>query len=482
MPEAFNREGPPNIIIIYADDLGIGDVSCYGRGALRTPNIDQIAKKGILFTNGYATSATCTPSRFALLTGTYPWRNRDARILAGNAPLIIDTSMQTLPKMLRKAGYHTGIFGKWHLGLGEEGMDWNSDIRPGPNEVGFDESFILASTNDRVPTVFVENGKVAGLTADDSLFVSYQANFPGEPTGRDHPELLKLHPSHGHDMSIHNGISRIGYMKGGVSARWVDEEIADTVMVRASEFMIRNREKPFFMYLALHQPHVPRTPHPRFVGRSGQGARGDAILEADWMVGKILGLITALQLEEYTLVIFSSDNGPVLDDGYIDRAVVQLGGHDPFGGFRGGKYSLYDGGTHVPFLVSWPGTIEPGISSALVSQVDLLASLAGLTGQKVPQTDSQNLIDAFTGKSDTGREALILEASGRTCLRNGDWVLIPPYDGPAWTNQWVNLETGLSDQVQLFHLGLDPAQKQNLATVYPDVTAQMLALYKSMIE
>lgn len=477
MPGVYTREGPPNIVIIYADDLGIGDVSCYGRGTLRTPNIDRLAQRGLLFTNGYATSATCTPSRYALLTGTYPWRNQEARILAGNAPLIIDTSIQTLPKTLQLAGFRTGVFGKWHLGLGNEGMNWNGEIRPGPQEVGFDESFILASTNDRVPTVFVENGKVSRLKAEDPLFVSYKENFPGEPTGKENPELLKLHPSHGHDMSVHNGISRIGYMKGGSSARWVDEQIADTVVARARAFVTQNREKPFFLYLGLHQPHVPRTPAPRFVGRSGQGPRGDAILEADWMVGQVLELLSMLQLEEKTLVIFSSDNGPVLDDGYQDNAVESLGGHDPFAQLRGGKYSLFDAGAHVPFLVSWPGTISPGISASLVCQIDLLASLAALAGQPIAGTDSKNLLPALMGSGD-GRESLVLEASGRTCLRAGDWVLIPPYEGLARTNQWVNIETGISGALQLYNLALDPAQKRNLAQVYPDIAEDLYALYQ----
>ena len=223
----------PNILLIYMDDLGYGDVSSYGVGTLSTPNIDRISENGIRFTNGYSTSATCTPSRYAILSGEYPWRNQRARILPGNAPLLFDLSKETLPSLLKKANYKTAIIGKWHLGLGDENLDWNQSISPGPNDIGFDYSFILASTNDRVPSVYLENNKVLNLDKKDPLKVSYTENFIGEPTGKQNPQLLKLFPSHGHDMSIHNGISRIGFMKGGKSALYIDENMSDTILVNS---------------------------------------------------------------------------------------------------------------------------------------------------------------------------------------------------------------------------------------------------------
>ena len=182
----------PNIIFIYADDLGYGDVSVYGATEINTPNMDKLANGGVRFTNGYASSATCTPSRFALLTGTYPWRNKDAKILPGTAPLLIDTAQVTVPKMLKTKGYHTGIVGKWHLGLGNGNVDWNTHISPGPNEVGFDYSYIMAATQDRVPTVYIKNGYVDNLDPNDPIMVDYDKNFDGEPTGTDNPELLKM--------------------------------------------------------------------------------------------------------------------------------------------------------------------------------------------------------------------------------------------------------------------------------------------------
>ncbi len=465
----------PNIIVIYADDLGFGDLSSYGATELNTPNFDRISNSGIRFTNGYATSATCTPSRFALLAGEYPWRNKRARILPGNAPLLFDTTKQTLPSMLQQAGYTTAVTGKWHLGLGGEGLDWNGEIKPGPNEIGFDYSYIMASTNDRVPTVYVENHKVVGLDPNDPISVSYKENFPGEPTGKENPEMLKLHPSHGHNMSIHNGISRIGFMKGGKSALWIDEHMADTVLARSQQFITQNKDNPFFLFYSLHQPHVPRVPHPRFAGKSGMGPRGDVILEADWCVGQLLDTLEELGIAENTIIVFSSDNGPVLDDGYKDDAVEKLGNHKPAGVLRGGKYSLFEAGAHVPFMVSWPGTIKPGVSDALVCQVDLLASFAALTGQQSEVQDSQNTLDALTGKTAKGRENLVIEATGRLAFRQGDWVMIPPHKGRAITNKWVNIETGNNPEYQLYNLKEDPSQQNNLAAKHPEKVEEMQA-------
>lgn len=341
----------PNIVLIYADDLGYGDVSAYGSKTIKTPNMDRIAKDGLRFTSAYATSATCTPSRYSLLTGEYAWRQKGTGILPGNASLIIKPGRNTLPAMLQKAGYKTAAVDKWHLGLGDKEIDWNGDIKPGPNEIGFDYSFIMAATTDRVPCVFVENHRVIGLDPKDPISVNYAKNFPGEPTGRENPELLKMKPSHGHDMSIVNGISRIGYMKGGKAALWTDENMADIFTGKAVKFIEDNKDRPFFLYFALHDPHVPRVPHPRFVGKSGMGPRGDSIIQADWCVGEVLNTLEKLKLAENTMVILSSDNGPVIDDGYKDQAVELLGDHKPAGPLRGGKYSKFDAGTRVPFIV-----------------------------------------------------------------------------------------------------------------------------------
>lgn len=463
----------PNIILIYLDDLGIGDVSAYQKGSLKTPNFDKLANGGIRFTNAYATSATCTPSRFGLMTGIYPWRNPKAKILAGDAPLLIDTSSITLPKMLKKVGYKTAVVGKWHLGLGNGKLDWNKEINENPNDLGFDESFIMAATTDRVPTVYIHNRQVVNLRANDPLFVNYNQNFAGEPTAISHPDLMtKQKWHHGHNQSVHNGIPRIGFMKGGKAALWHDEDMADVFLGKALDIIEQHTNQPFFLYFALHQPHVPRVPHLRFVGKSGMGARGDAILEADWCVGEVLKKLKEKGIEQNTLILFSSDNGPVLNDGYYDDAVEKIGNHNPFGGLRGGKYSLFEGGAKVPMIAYWAGKIKPKVSNAIICQLDWLTSLGTITNAPIPPNDGQDLSKVLLGTSKKGRDELILEASGKLAFRQGNYSFIPSYKGNYLLKE-VNIETGNSPEIQLFDIVKDPSQKQNLATTHPEVVKKM---------
>jgi len=473
-------EPQPNIVVIYLDDLGYGDVGAYGAAPqLKTPNIDHLANEGIQFTDGHASSATCTPSRYALLTGVYPWRNKDAKILPGTAPLLINTQQVTLPKILKEKGYHTGIVGKWHLGLGDGQVDWNTSVKPGPNEVGFDYSYIMAATQDRVPTVYIENGDVVGLNPNDPIQVNYQQNYEGQPTGKENPELLKMKWHHGHNNTIINGIPRIGYMKGGKAAQWTDENMADTFLIRAQQYVKQHKDEPFFLYYAMQQPHVPRTPHPRFAGASGMGPRGDVIVEADWCIGEFMKTLKEENLLENTLIIFSSDNGPVLNDGYYDDAVEKLGDHNPNGSLRGGKYSLFEAGTRVPFITYWKGKIQPQKSDALICQVDLLASIAKLVGSDQKAEDSQEMLDVLMGKSQQGRTELILEASTRTALRQGDWLMIPPYAGPAIADK-VNIELGNSDSYQLYNLKEDLGQQNNVAEAHPEKLKEMISTFEKL--
>ena len=470
----------PNIVVIYMDDLGYGDVSAYGATEIVTPNMDKLINGGVRFTNGYASSATCTPSRYALLTGVYPWRNKNARILSGTAPLVIDTNQITIPKMLKSRGYYTGIVGKWHLGLGDGNVDWNDHISPGPNEVGFDYSHILAATQDRVPTVYIENGDVVGLDPNDPIQVSYRENFEGEPTGKENPELLTMRWHHGHNSSIVNGIPRIGFMKGGEDAKWSDIDMADHFLEKAQTFVKDHKEEPFFLYYALQQPHVPRTPNPRFVGTSGMGPRGDVILEADWCIGEFLKTLEEEGIMDNTLIVFSSDNGPVLNDGYYDDAVEKLGDHTPSGPLRGGKYSLFEAGTRLPFATYWQGRIEPQVSDALVCQIDLLSSFASLVGSEKRAKDSQNLMDVLMGNSDEGRDQLVIEATSRTAFRQGNWAMIPPHDGPA-VNENVNIELGNDKDYQLYNLSKDLGQRSNLADERPEKLEEMVQDYQQVI-
>lgn len=465
----------PNIVLIMTDDLGYGDVSSYGATALTTTNIDRLAKEGLRFTDAHSSAATCTPSRYALLTGEYAWRKPGTGILPGNAALIIDPQQGTLPAMLKRAGYWTGVVGKWHLGLGPEGgPNWNGDVTPGPNAVGFDYSFIMAATGDRVPTIYIENRRAVGAESADPIRVSYGQPIGDWPTGKDHPELLTMHPSHGHDQTIVNGISRIGYMTGGKDALWKDEDMADTFTSKAVSFIETNKERPFFLYFATHDPHVPRVPNARFVGKTSMGPRGDAIVEADWSVGEVLRTLDRLNLTRNTLVIFTSDNGPVVDDGYKDGAVEKLGTHKPAGPFRGGKYSNFEGGTRVPLIVRWPGHVSPGSSEALVCQIDFLASLAKMTGTAVADArDSENLLDALLGKAKSGRAELIEEA-GALALRLGNWKYIEP-NNKQKINKDTNTELGNDAVPQLYDLNTDPGEARNVASSNPDRVTSMAA-------
>lgn len=481
LPLKAGQADRPNIVLIYADDLGYGDVSCYGATNFRTPNIDALASEGVRFTHAHSPSATCTPSRYAMLTGQYAWRQRGTGVLPGDARLIIQPGRTTLPSILQRAGYTTGVIGKWHLGLGSGALDWNGDIKPGPLDIGFDYNFLIPATGDRVPCVYVENRRVVGLDPNDPIEVSFGRPVGDEPTGREHPELLKMHPSHGHDQTIVNGISRIGYMSGGKAARWVDEDMADTITSKATAFIDKYRDEPFFLYFATHDIHVPRVPHPRFAGKSGLGPRGDAILQLDWCVGEIVKTLDRLNLTDDTLVIFTSDNGPVVDDGYEDQAVEKLDGHKPSGPLRGGKYSAFDAGTRVPFIVRWPKHIQPGQSDALASQVDLLASLASLTGQKLGDNDapdSFNILGALLGQTPTGRDHLV-EHAGTLSLIKGPWKYIEPSQGARY-NRNTDTELGNDPEPQLYNLTDDIGETHNLAAAQPEIVVEMAALLKKI--
>ncbi|HYW96103.1 MAG TPA: arylsulfatase, partial [Bacteroidales bacterium] len=444
----------PNIVIIYCDDLGYGDVGYNGARGVQTPNIDSLAVNGLVFTDAHCSAATCTPSRYSLLTGSYAFRN-NAAVLPGDAPLIIDPAKGSLPSMLQKAGYKTGVIGKWHLGLGRGEVDWNREISPGPREIGFDYSFLIPATADRVPCVFIEDQAVAGLDPSDPIEVSYQKDFGYYPNGLEHPEMLKMQADTQHSCTIVDSVSRIGYMKGGRTALWKDENFPLVLTTKARKFMHENQNQPFFLYFALSDIHVPRMPNHRFVGKSTMGRRGDDIVQTDWCTGQIMRALRALGLEKNTLVIFSSDNGPILDDGYNDQAVELLGHHKPAGPFRGSKYSAYEAGTRMPTIVYWPGVVKPGTSNALLSQVDLYASLAELTGQKLgpdDAPDSHALLDAWLGRSEKGRQVMLEEAFTLS-LRDGNWKYIEPVKQA--TPQWMknkNVESGLSGEIQLYNL------------------------------
>lgn len=462
----------PNVVLIVADDLGYGDMSCYGARCISTPHVDALAQSGVRFTDAHAVASTSTPSRYALFTGHYSWRRKDTGIAPGDAGMIIRPEQTTVADLFRNAGYTTGAIGKWHLGMGYKTgtQDWNTTVTPGPQDIGFDYSYLMAATGDRVPCVWMENQRVANYDASAPIYVSYKTPFPGEPLGRTNPELLtklKPSPNHGHDMAIVNGISRIGYMKGGGKALWKDEDIADSLTAKAVEFIHREAGHPFFLYVGTNDVHVPRYPHPRFQGKSGMGFRGDAILQFDWTVGQVVEALRSEGLLENTVVVLTSDNGPVVDDGYADRAVELLGDHRPWGVLRGGKYSSFEAGTRVPFLVSWPSHIQPGTSDALISHIDLFATMAALIGGKVEDDaapDSQNQLRAWMGKDSKGRD-YVIESSSSLAVYDGEWKYISPCNGAPYY-KLTNTESGNSKQEQLYNIREDIGERNNVAEMH----------------
>lgn len=480
---AAEPSGPhPNIVVILADDLGYGDVSCYGAEAVQTPNIDRLAAEGQRFTSGYCSAATCTPTRYSLLTGTYAFRQKGTGVAPPNAASVIKPGTETLPSILKRAGYATAVIGKWHLGLGDPAPDWNGELKPGPLELGFDYSLILPTTNDRVPQVYVENHRVRQLDPADPLWVGDAPPYPDYPTGITERGSLRMDWTHGHNQTIHNGIGRIGFYTGGMQARFRDEDLADAWVDAATRWMEANKDRPFFLYFASHDIHVPRMPHERFQGKTALGYRGDAIVELDWCVGELMQTLRRLGLEENTLVIFCSDNGPVLDDGYKDGAVEKLGTHKPAGPFSGGKYSVLEGGTRTPFITRWKGRIAPGISDQMVCTIDLAASMAALTGQPLADDaclDSLDVLGALLGEPGAkGRAALLQQdnSGNNFGLRQGDWKLVrqkPAGKSAAVVSLTPHTEPhGLN---ALYNLASDPGEQHDLSDEYPAQKKQMMA-------
>jgi arylsulfatase A len=466
----------PNILLIYGDDVGYGDVGVNGSQKIPTPNIDKLASQGLNLTDAHCTAATCTPSRFSLLTGIHGFRH-GVRVLPPNAPLKIPPDTYTLADLFKEAGYSTAVIGKWHLGLGasKSPANWNGIVKPGPLELGFDYSFLLPSTNDRVPCTYLENHRVVNLDPSDPLYVGKKpqgVTVTEYPNGRQNREAMTYYKSsHGHNNSVINGIGRIGTQWGGSHALWNDETMADVFVEKADAWIGRQTAgTPFFLYFASQDIHVPRAPHPRFQGKTTCGYRGDAMVQLDWTVGALMSLLEKYGFSENTLVIFCSDNGPVYDDGYHDGCTVRTSseevdqGHDGSGPYRGGKYQIYEGGTRVPFIIKWPGKIEPGTtSSATVSQIDLMASFAEMLGsglKKEQAIDSRNTLDAFLGQDPKGLPYMLEEAR-TVAIRQGPWKYIPARK---------------KGTPQLYDLTSDIGEQTNIADQHPEKAEALNAL------
>ncbi len=472
------RTERPNIIVLLADDVGYGDLGCYGATLAHTPHLDRLAREGRRFMDAHSPASMCTPTRRALLTGTYSWRQEPgATILSGTDPLCIAPGTATLASMLKAAGYATGAVGKWHLGLGGKGgAQWNDRIAPGPGALGFDDAFIMPATGDRVPCVYVENERIAGLDSADPIAVSYRAKVGTEPTGREHPELLNLKSRRGHDGTIVNGIARIGWMSGGTSARWVDEEMADTFANRARTFIEEHRNAPFFLYLATHGIHAPQAPHPRFHGAGQCGTRGEVLAELDDTVGQILATLDRLALAEKTLVIFTSDNGGVVEDGYATNVVPEHRCNGPLRGFKG---TQWEGGHRVPFIARWPGRVPAGSECGdLVMHGDLFATFAALLGIALPDEAALDSLDARPAllgepRAQPGRTTFISHGAGTNGpfgIRSGPWKLVQSAGGGIGR---AKLAERPGRPPQLFHLTDDPSEAHDPATRHPEKVREL---------
>lgn len=430
-----SQEEKPNVVFILADDIGYCDLGCYGATKISTPNIDSLANAGVRFTHGYAPASTSSPSRYALLTGEYAWR-KNVGIMPGDAPMSIDIAKNNLPKQMKAEGYKTAIVGKWHLGLGEQGkpVDFNRHIDFGMEDVGFDYSFIFPATNDRVPTIYIENDMTVGLDADDPIQVSYTSKIGNEPTGKENSELLTLKSFQGHDGTIVNGIGRMGWMTGGHTARWKDEDMNDVLLGKAKSFIKENKDRPFFLYYAAQNAHEPRVSSQHSKGKSAAGIYGDVIQDFDYCVGQIVQTLRGQGVLDNTIIIISSDNGPMIKEGYLDGALENLAGHNPYGELRGKKYSLYEGGVRVPLIVHWSDKIkEPFVQEQGFCFMDVFATLVELTHGDIEPAmlnDSKSAASLILEKEchKPYREYIITQNNpGHIALRHGEWKYIPAY-------------------------------------------------------
>lgn len=439
----------PNVIIIYTDDLGYGDVSCYNPWSkIETPHIDKLADEGMMFTDAHSAASFCTPSRYSILTGKYCWRNEATSELQGGYDVpIIDEGEMTLGNLFQINGYKTAAIGKWHVGMKwalkdieaeqeEENIDFASPLKRTPVDQGFDYYFGTSGcTSDDPPFAFIENRQLLGL--------------PLTP-------LTDL-----------NVIGDGDYIKDVLMAQnWAHEE-ADTIFTnRAIEFMEKQVKagKPFFVYLPLSVPHIPWLPAEFVKGTTGAGPRGDLVALADFCVGEILTAIERLSIENNTIVVFTSDNGPREGEN----------GHQSAGHLRGYKGSIYEGGHRVPFIVKWPGKIKADSKSdELIGQIDLYATLAqildySLTGNEAP--DSYNLTPLLFGKESNKpiRDVYIHHYYG---VRKGNWKLIfdlESIDSVTINSVWAE---------ELYNLGEDLAESNNMIDDHPDIVEELISTF-----
>jgi len=464
----------PNILVILADDLGYGDLGCYGATKVKTPNIDRLAREGMRFTAAHSPASVCTPSRYNLMTGRYCWRTWAGHgTIWANDPLLIEETRTTVASLLKSAGYFTGCIGKWHLGFGKPGTpgwddmlgpDFNGELRPGPLEVGFDYFYGMPAIGQH-PNIFIEGRRVVGLSPDDPI------RFINDPRPEYRVEYLKRPRTRPTNLQL----------ASGKSAEYNFEDTALRLTEKAVSFLEQHQAKPFFLYLAHRNIHSPLRPNARFKGTSEIGVYGDFIHELDWSVGEVLAALARLKLADNTLVVFTSDNGGVPPGKKLIQGHAEVQGHRVNGPLRGQKTEVYEGGTRVPFIVRWPGRVAGGgVSDALVANTDLLATFAEVVGQPVPAgsgEDSFSFLATLLAKRarQPARQSLVTDGvMGLFAVQEGPWKLIAG-QGSGGESDSMNSPAATEPAGQLYNLADDIGETENLYTEKPEIVARLSA-------
>ena len=464
----------PNVVIILADDLGYGDLGCYGSTSTKTPNIDSLARDGRRFTDAYSPASVCTPSRYNLLTGRYAWRTW---IKSGTAwaydPLLIEPDRFTLADLFKLQGYRTALIGKWHLGFGTPempgwsnvvGPDYNRPLKPGPNEVGFDYFWGFPHVS-QLPHILVENHNVLGLSSDDPIEI-----------------LPDPRPEHRLDYLRRTRVGAANLqVKGGESARYEHDELSDMLTDQAVQYISRrDDDEPFFLYLAHRNIHGPLIPAERFQDTSEIGPYGDFLAEFDDSVGRVLDALDRRKLRDNTLVIFSSDNGGVVKYEPMDYASVA--GHFPNAPLRGQKTGVYEGGVRVPLIARWPGKIPAGTTNdSLVALTDFMATFSEFFGRALDESageDSVSFLGSLmsTDRGGRGRKSLVCDSyRGVMAVRSGHWKLITGQNGGGARTDRISFDPE-SPTVQLFNLENDIGERNNLAATHPAKVQELSTL------
>ena len=448
----------PNVILILADDLGLGDLKATNPAAkIAAPALERLAREGLTFRDAHTPSSVCTPTRYGLLTGRYNWRTTLARgVLSGTSPPLIPPDRPTLAHLLRAAGYHTAMIGKWHLGWhwardarGE--IDFAGPVTGGPDANGFDEYFAFAASLDMPPYVWVENGRPTAVPDRREGVTKQQAPYGW-------------------------------YRDGPIAPDFKIPEILPAITDRAVAHVRRRAAAgtPFFLYLPLPAPHTPIVPEPPFQGASGMNPYADFVMQVDHHVGQILAGLDEAGIAEQTLVIVTSDNGCSPEANFD---LLRQHGHDPSAGFRGHKADIFEGGHRVPLVVRWPAVIAGGrTTDAVACLTDVFPTLAEVAGVRHPPEqpggdDGWSLGPVFAGAASTGRETLVSHSvDGSFAIRHGRWKLCLCGGSGGWSEpkEPEAKRRGLPP-VQLYDLEADPAEKRNLQAEHPEIVADLIA-------